>query len=146
LARHLATVTRHPVGVGESGPLPRHGIVLLLGGMDHRITIRKDALWLRREQIGTSVFHPNGDILPGSGADLNRAVVGIVLTGMGSDGSDGAAALAARGYPVLAQSPAGCAVPGMLAAAIAAGAVHEVAAPAGIAERLNAWFALPGLG
>jgi two-component system, chemotaxis family, protein-glutamate methylesterase/glutaminase len=142
LARHLATVSGHPVTVGEAGPLPDRGIVLLPGGMDHLVCMRNDGLWLRRAPAAGSVFHPNGDILLSSGAALGLAVVGIVLTGMGNDGRAGATALAAHGYPVLAQTPASCAVPGMPAAAIAAGAVREVAQPADIAHRLNGWFAL----
>jgi two-component system chemotaxis response regulator CheB len=142
LARHLAVVTGHPVTVGEAGPLPDQGVVLLQGGMDHLICARNDGLWLRRVASASSVFHPNADILLSSGAQLNRPVVGVVLTGMGNDGCAGATALAARGYPVLAQTPASCAVPGMPAAAIEAGAVREVAPPAAIAERLNGWFAM----
>jgi two-component system chemotaxis response regulator CheB len=143
LARHLASATGHRVVVGEAGPLPAAGIVLLQGGMDHLVAVRGDGLWLRRAPAAASVFHPNGDVLLGSGAALDRAVVGVVLTGMGNDGCAGAKALAAGGYPVLAQTPASCAVPGMPAAAIAAGAVREVASLTGIADRLNAWFALP---
>jgi two-component system chemotaxis response regulator CheB len=143
LARHLAAVTGHQVTVGEAGPLPGAGVVLLQGGMDHLVTVRSEGLWLRRAPTAGSVFHPNGDILLSSGAALDLAVVGVVLTGMGNDGCAGAMALARRGYPVLAQTPASCVVPGMPAAAIAAGAVREVASLGAIADRLNAWFALP---
>jgi two-component system chemotaxis response regulator CheB len=143
LARHLAAVTGHTVTVGEIGPLPKRGVVLLQGGEDHLIALRNDALWLRPAPRANSVFHPNGDVLFNSGAILDRAVVGVVLTGMGSDGCAGASALASRGFPVLAQTLGSCAVPGMPAAAIAAGAVREIALPSGIAERLNTWFELP---
>lgn len=143
LARHLGASTGHVVVVGEVGPLPSRGVVLLQGGMDHLVVARGDGLWLRRAPAAASVFHPNGDILLGSGAVLDRAVVGVILTGMGNDGCAGAIALAACGYPVLAQTPGSCAVPGMPAAAIAAGVVREVASLSGIADRLNAWFALP---
>jgi two-component system chemotaxis response regulator CheB len=143
LARHLASTSGHRVVVGDAGPLPTAGIVLLQGGVDHLVAVRGDELWLRRTPLAGSVFHPNGDVLLSSGTTLNRSVVGIVLTGMGNDGCAGAKALAASGYPVLAQTPASCAVPGMPAAAIAAGAVREVASLTGIADRLNAWFALP---
>jgi two-component system chemotaxis response regulator CheB len=142
LARHLAAVTGHEVTVGEAGPLPARGVVLLQGGMDHLVCVRNGSLWLRRAPAGGSVFHPNGDILLSSGAQLDRAVVGVVLTGMGNDGCKGAVVLAARGCSVLAQTPSSCAVPGMPAAAIAAGAVREIAQPAAIACRLNEWFAL----
>ena len=143
LVRHLAGATGHAVTLGIAGRLPEAGVVLLQGGMDHQVVMRGDGLWLREAVVSNSVFHPNGDVLLSSGAALDCAVVGVILTGMGSDGRAGALALAARGRPVLAQTPASCAVAGMPAASIAAGAVREVAPPAGIAARLNDWFALP---
>jgi two-component system chemotaxis response regulator CheB len=143
LVRHLAAVTGHHVTVGQAGALPDSGIVLLQGGMNHLVVARDHGLCLRRAPAATSVFHPNWDILPASGAPLDRPVVGVVLTGMGNDGCAGAIALAARGHPILAQSPGSCAVAGMPAAAIAAGVVREVAIPATIGERLNVWFGLP---
>ncbi|PZW46989.1 two-component system chemotaxis response regulator CheB [Humitalea rosea] len=145
LVRHLAGATGHAVTLGTAGRLPAAGVVLLQGGMDHQVVMRGDGLWLREAAAANSVFHPNGDVLLGSGAALDCAVVGVILTGMGSDGRAGALALAARGRPVLAQTPASCAVAGMPAASIAAGAVREVASPSGIAARLNDWFALPAL-
>ena len=143
LARHLASATGHSVRVGEPGPLNAGGIVLLRGGADYAVSVRDNTLWLRGTPPAESVFHPNGDVLLRSGAVLSRSVVGVVLTGMGNDGCAGAKALAEAGYPVLAQTPASCAVPGMPAASIAAGAVREVAPLTGIADRLNAWFSLP---
>ncbi|WP_269747063.1 chemotaxis protein CheB [Elstera litoralis] len=43
----------------------------------------------------------------------------------------------------MAQRPSTCAVPGMPAAAIDAGAVTETAPPTDLARRLNDWFQLP---
>jgi two-component system chemotaxis response regulator CheB len=102
LACHLAVATGHRVTVGEAGLLPDMGVVLLQGGMDHLVVVRSEGLWLRRAPATGSVFHPNGDSLLTGGANLDRAVVGVVLTGMGNDGCAGAVALAGRGYPVLA--------------------------------------------
>jgi len=143
LAHHLAEVSGHTVIVGEAGPLPPRGIIFLPGGLDHGLVATTHGLSLRRVRGGTSNFHPNGDILLSSMAGLDCPVVGVILTGMGNDGCEGAKALKARSYPVLAQSPASCIVAGMPSAAIAAGAVSETAPPEGIALRLNDWFALP---
>jgi two-component system chemotaxis response regulator CheB len=143
LARHLAAVSGHPVLVGEAGPLPIQGIVLLQGGVDHAVAATENGLSLRLVRGGASNFHPNADILLSSMAVLNRPVTGVVLTGMGNDGCDGAKALAAQGYPVLAQRPSSCVVAGMPSAAIATGAVSETGIPIAIAERLNDWFMLP---
>lgn len=143
LISHLAQATRHRVTLGETGTVLTPGVYILQGGVDHAVIAEPDRFLLRRVRDGASVFHPNGDVLLTSLARLGRAVVGVVLTGMGKDGSNGARALADAGYPVLAQSPATCAVPGMPAAAIDAGAVTETAPPAGLARRLNDWLQLP---
>jgi two-component system chemotaxis response regulator CheB len=143
LARHLADVSGHSVSVGETGLLPERGIVLLQGGADYAVVQTADGLALRRVTTTASSFHPNGDVLLGSMATLNRAVIGLVLTGMGNDGSEGVRALADKGLPVFAQRPSSCAIPGMPSAAIATGGVSEIAPLAGIAARLNDLFALP---
>ncbi len=143
LINHLAHVSRHRVSLGETGSVLEPGVTILQGGLDHAVVRAQDQWQLRRVRDGTSVFHPNGDILLSSLARLGVPVAGLILTGMGKDGCAGAQALAAAGYPVLAQRPSTCAVPGMPAAAIAAGAVTDIAPPADLAHRLNGWFRLP---
>ncbi len=143
LIGHLAHASRHRVSLGETGAVLTPGIIILQGGIDHAVVRARDQWQLRCVRDGTSVFHPNGDILLGSLARLGVPVAGVILTGMGKDGCAGAEALAAVGYPVLAQSLATCAVPGMPAAAIAAGVVTDIASPADIAHRLNEFFRLP---
>jgi two-component system, chemotaxis family, protein-glutamate methylesterase/glutaminase len=143
MAAHLKATTGHKVAVGQAGPLRDNPVVLLQGGVDHVVTRSADEFWILPAKGSESPFHPNGTVLLTSVAELDRPVVGIVMTGMGDDGCAGAQSLAARGYPVLAQDPATCAVPGMPNAAIAAGAVTEVAPLKAIAARLNGWFALP---
>jgi two-component system, chemotaxis family, protein-glutamate methylesterase/glutaminase len=143
MAAHLAAMTSHAVTVGESGPLRNNAIILLQGGADFAVTRSDGGFCLQRIHGYDSVFHPNGTVLLTSIAGLHCPVAGIVLTGMGDDGCLGARDMKACGYPVLAQRPSTCAVPGMPNAAIAAGAVTEVASLLTIAERLNRWFVLP---
>jgi two-component system, chemotaxis family, protein-glutamate methylesterase/glutaminase len=57
---------------------------------------------------------------------VGRPAVGVILTGMGRDGATGLVELRRAGGLVLAQDEASCVVPGMPAAAVAAGAVDEV--------------------
>jgi two-component system, chemotaxis family, protein-glutamate methylesterase/glutaminase len=64
--------------------------------------------------------------------------VGVVLTGMGSDGAAGLLALRRAGGTVLAQDQASCVVPGMPAAAVAADAVDEVVPLAELGARIAA--------
>jgi two-component system, chemotaxis family, protein-glutamate methylesterase/glutaminase len=67
--------------------------------------------------------------------------LGVVLTGMGSDGAAGLLQLRRAGGTVLAQDEASCVVPGMPAAAVAAEAVDEVVPLDRLAARLAAAWA-----
>jgi two-component system, chemotaxis family, protein-glutamate methylesterase/glutaminase len=69
---------------------------------------------------------------------LGPRALGVVLTGMGSDGAAGLLELRRAGGRVLAQDEASCVVPGMPAAAVAAGAVDEVVPLDRMAARIAA--------
>jgi two-component system chemotaxis response regulator CheB len=69
---------------------------------------------------------------------LGARAVGVILTGMGSDGVAGLLQLRRAGGTVLAQDQASCVVPGMPAAAVAAGAVDEVVPLERLAARIAA--------
>jgi chemotaxis response regulator CheB len=61
-----------------------------------------------------SRYVPNGDRLLRTAADaLGPSAVGLVLSGMGSDGADGLAELSRRGGRALCQDPASAVVPSM---------------------------------
>ncbi len=64
--------------------------------------------------------------------------VGVILTGMGGDGAAGLLELRRAGGRTLAQDEASCVVPGMPAAAAAAGAVDEVVPLDRLAARIAA--------
>ena len=90
-------------------------------------------LTLRRNQAGDVVTHldvrpldalyrPSVDSLFHSAADAYGArVLGIVMTGMGSDGREGAAWIKAKGGIVLTESEASCVVYGMPRSIVDAG-------------------------
>jgi len=62
--------------------------------------------------------------------------LGVVLTGMGRDGAEGAAAVVARGGSILAQDEASCAVWGMPRAVLEAGLASACLPPDKIARRI----------
>ncbi len=64
--------------------------------------------------------------------------LGIVLTGMGRDGVDGAHRLVSCGGSIIAQDEASCAVWGMPRAVLEAGLVSAVLPPDKIARRIAA--------
>ena len=60
-----------------------------------------------------TAHHPSVDVLFSSVAALGAGALGVVLTGMGSDGLQGSTEIAAAGGRVLAESAASCVVYGM---------------------------------
>jgi two-component system chemotaxis response regulator CheB len=62
-------------------------------------------------------------------------LVGVVVTGMGKDGADGATAISAAGGTVIAQDAASAVVHGMPGAAIETGCVDTVAPASDLAAR-----------
>ncbi len=78
---------------------------------------------------------PSVDILFESVAERYGAgAIGMLLTGMGSDGAEGMAALHRAGALTLAQKPSSCAVDGMPSSAIKLGVVAYQDSPRGLAR------------
>lgn len=67
--------------------------------------------------------------------------VGIVLSGTGSDGSNGVVALDTAGASVMAQDPETASFDGMPLSALATGAVEHVSTPEGLADHVAALVA-----
>ncbi|MCF6281610.1 MAG: chemotaxis response regulator protein-glutamate methylesterase [Candidatus Polarisedimenticolaceae bacterium] len=74
------------------------------------------------DSLPEQIYHPSVDVLLGSAsASYPAAVLGIVLTGMGCDGKQGARLLKASGSAVWSQNKESCVVYGMPQAVEAAG-------------------------
>jgi len=95
-------------------------------------------LTLRRNERGGVVTHldvrpldtphrPSVDVLFQSAADAYHGrVLGIVMTGMGEDGREGAAWIKARGGTIVTESEDSCVVYGMPRAIVEAGLSDQV--------------------
>jgi len=82
-------------------------------------------------------YKPSLDLTFGSVArDLGGKVLGVVLTGMGADGREGARLLKAEGATIWAQDEASCVIYGMPMAVAKAGLVDEVLDLRRVAPRL----------
>ena len=86
----------------------------------------------------STVSHiPSVDVLFSSAAEsFGASVIAIVMTGMGSDGRDGARKLATEGAFVIAEAEKSCAVYGMPKAVVEAGLADACWTSAEIADRL----------
>jgi two-component system chemotaxis response regulator CheB len=110
-------------------PIKRGNIYLAPGGNRHLTVGGTGALYVRLRQGDPISGHiPSVDVLFNSIAEMVGArAVGILLTGMGSDGAQGLLAMARAGGHTIAQDEATCTVFGMPRAAIALGAANIVA-------------------
>jgi len=100
----------------------------LLGGVHGRIRLKAG------EQVGG--HRPSVDVLFRSVAPLGGAAVGVILTGMGSDGAAGLRDMRHAGARTLGQSRDSCVVYGMPRAAMEAGAVEKELSLAALPEAI----------
>jgi two-component system chemotaxis response regulator CheB len=140
LAAMLGEMTGQRVVEGVAGDVVEPSTVYILrGGIDTEVHRRSDGQLALRAATGEGhAYHPSANALFRSAALAARRPVGVIMTGMGDDGTEGARLLVARGRPVMVQDPATCVIPGMPQAALAAGLKLEALAPAEIAARLRA--------
>lgn len=126
LAVRLGTGCRLPVRVARDGDVPAAGVVLLAATNDH-LELGPTGR-LRYTPVPRSApYRPSADVLfAGLAANGPRHGVGVVLTGMGSDGAAGLLALRRAGWHTVAQDERTCVVYGMPKAAAEAGAAAEV--------------------
>ncbi|HEY6099348.1 MAG TPA: chemotaxis-specific protein-glutamate methyltransferase CheB [Anaeromyxobacter sp.] len=141
-AERLGRGTRLSVKEAEDGDVVATGRVLVAPGGRH-LELRRDAGVLRAAVVepddapGAPRYVPSVDRLFASAArELGARVCGIVLTGMGSDGCAGIAAIKAAGGLTLAESEDSAVVYGMPQSAAASGSVDEVLGLDRIVERI----------
>lgn len=138
-ARQLAAVAQREVLVAEDGMRLVPDRILLAPG-DAHLTLepsKSGAVVRLTHGKGSSGCLPSVDpMLASVGAIYGAGALGVVLTGMGRDGVEGAARLVACGGSVIAQDEASCAVWGMPRAVLEAGLACAALAPDKIARRI----------
>jgi two-component system chemotaxis response regulator CheB len=133
LAESLAKRSSLPVVEGAAGAELAPGRVHIAPGGRHMVVASRGA---RRELAlhddpPVLSCRPSGNLLFQSLAALyGAAVLGVVMTGMGQDGADGAAAIRRAGGQVFAQDEASSVVWGMPGAVVRAG-LHNRIIPLG---------------
>lgn len=114
-------------------------VYIAVAGSHLRVRRQGDELVAEVSSLPKSLIHmPSIDVLFESAARASgRRALGVLLTGMGSDGAKGMAALKAAGALTLCQDEKTSVVFGMPRAALALDAVREVASPEAIGHRLR---------
>jgi two-component system chemotaxis response regulator CheB len=124
LARRIDDSAAVEVVEADNGVVLRPGrVVIARGGSHLRLRLRDGELtgWLSNVPSDSAHF-PSVNVLFESAAEqCGAGVVGLVLTGMGDDGTLGAGAIVAAGGLVLTESASSCVVYGMPRAVVEAG-------------------------
>lgn len=134
-AARLAELTTLDVREARDGDVLRPGLVLLAPGGRHMV-LRGTA-----ESRYVSVY--DGPLVGGHCPSVNvffksvaavagKDAIGVLLTGMGSDGAEGMLELKQKGALTIAQNESSCVVYGMPAEAVKLGAVDAILPPAAI--------------
>lgn len=145
-ARQLKLASGYDAVVAEEDmPLLPDRILVAPGHAHMMIHGKPGGLKVRLDQTpASSGCMPSVDPMFASLADvLGDATLGVVLSGMGRDGVDGAAKVVAKGGSIFAQDEATCAVWGMPRAVAEAGLASAIAPPQQIASRIIANASLP---
>jgi len=126
LAGWLAATSKLRVRLARDGDSLLPGDVLVAPPGKHMVIPSRGRVSLQGGETRDGHI-PSGTALLESAARIyGRRTVGIVLTGMGTDGAEGMSAIKAAGGRTLAQSEESCVVFGMPGAAIARKAVDHV--------------------
>jgi two-component system chemotaxis response regulator CheB len=141
LAERLDQRSILTVKEAEDGDVVEAGAVLIAPAGCHTKVRRKGAQTrvVLDEEPRSALHRPSVDVLMASVAKLYGAhALGVLLTGMGSDGVEGLRAIRDAGGRTMAESEASCVIYGMPKAAIEAGVVERVVPLPRIADEILA--------
>ena len=129
-AKRLDSLSELDVIEGTEGTELRPGLAVVAPGGYHMVVRKKSQgkyVCALSDAPPLLSVKPSANILFQSVADeVGGSTVGVILTGMGRDGADGAAALKTKGARIIAESQETCVVYGMPKAAVEQGVVDEL--------------------
>jgi two-component system chemotaxis response regulator CheB len=129
LAERLDARSAIPVREARDGEAVEPGTVLIApAGIHSRLARRGGAVVVVLDEEPRDALHrPSADVLMASAAEVYGSLaLGVVLTGMGSDGTEGLRAIREKGGLTLAEAEETCVIYGMPKAAFEAGVVHRI--------------------
>lgn len=129
-----------PVRLASEGDRLEAGVALLAGAGGHLVLKSPNQLGYTSDPR-ECIYKPSIDVFFGSVCKQLRAnAVGIILTGMGSDGASGLKSLRDKGHYTIAQDQATSTVYGMPKAAASLGAAVDILPVEAIAPKLASVF------
>lgn len=138
-ARQVKMAGRRPTHIAQEGVEIRAGEIVVANGLGH-LVVRRIADRLvcsTSNQPARSGCLPSVDpMLASLSRCLDGRVLGVILSGMGRDGAEGAATLVEAGGTILAQDAESSAVWGMPGAVAKAGLASAVLPPAGLVDAI----------
>jgi chemotaxis response regulator CheB len=140
MAQWLNQHSAIPVRLASEGDRLEAGVALLAGAGGHLVLRSPNQLGYTSEPR-ESIYRPSIDVFFSSVCrQLRGNAVGIVLTGMGSDGALGLKSLRDKGHYTIAQDQASSTVYGMPKAAVSLGAAVDILPVQAIAPKLASVF------
>ena len=136
LAKRLTAQSKHNVTEAKEGePIVNGRVYLGPGGFHLRV---KDGALHVCPDTGESLYQPSADVLASSAFEVyGKNILGVLLTGLGRDGTKEFAKLKKAGGWTIAQDSASCTVFGMPKSLIEAGGACETLPPKAIAHRIE---------
>ena len=128
-AKRLDSLCAIAVKEAEHGEKIQPGCAYIAPGGRHMLLERRGATpeLVITTEPESELYKPSATILMNSVARINpRKTLGVILTGMGSDGCIGIKALKENGGYILAQNEASCVVYGMPKAVVDAGLADQI--------------------
>jgi two-component system, chemotaxis family, protein-glutamate methylesterase/glutaminase len=140
LAENLRRCSGMQVHEAEHGMMVEPGHVYVAPGDKHLLVVRgvgQPVLQLS-DAPPVNSCRPSADVMFESiSRAYGKQVLGLVLTGMGRDGCEGARIISEAGGTILAQDAASCVVYGMPRAVAESGMVHSVLSLDGISDYIQ---------
>ena len=128
-AKRLDGLCQLTVKEAENAERLRSGFVYICPGGKHMRLERNGGFLVVAisEEPKSAIYKPSAnELMESTGLIMGTRALGVMLTGMGSDGLEGTKVLKEKGGAMLAQSEASCVVYGMPKAVVDAGLADEI--------------------
>lgn len=144
-AERLNTISPLTVVEAEEGQELKPGVVTIAPAGRHLTFVRKPVTNTVMTHLDTRPFdtlhRPSVDVMFESAAEVFRGrVLGIVMTGMGNDGKQGAAWIKSQGGTIFTEAESSCVVYGMPRSVVEAGLSDRVVTLENMANAILALF------